>query len=134
VNTACHAINRLYLNHLLKKTVYELLTGNRPNVSYFHAFGRKCYILAKRGRHSKFTLEVVEGLLLGYDSNTKTYRVFNKPSRLVEVTSDVIFDDTNVSSREQVDIDDIDENKVSTAALRTMAIEDVRPQELQKQA
>jgi hypothetical protein len=28
VNTACHAINRLYLHHLLKKTSYELLTGN----------------------------------------------------------------------------------------------------------
>jgi hypothetical protein len=28
VNTACHAINRLYLHRLLKKTCYELLTGN----------------------------------------------------------------------------------------------------------
>ena len=28
VNTACHAINRLYLHKILKKTVYELLTGN----------------------------------------------------------------------------------------------------------
>jgi transposase InsO family protein len=27
VNTACHAINRLYLHRLLKKTSYELLTG-----------------------------------------------------------------------------------------------------------
>jgi transposase InsO family protein len=33
VNTACHAINRLYLHRLLKKTSYELLTGNRPNIS-----------------------------------------------------------------------------------------------------
>jgi transposase InsO family protein len=30
VNTACHAINRLYLHRLLKKTSYELLTGNKP--------------------------------------------------------------------------------------------------------
>jgi transposase InsO family protein len=33
VNTACHATNRLYLHKLLKKTSYELLTGNKPNVS-----------------------------------------------------------------------------------------------------
>jgi hypothetical protein len=39
VNTACHAINRLYLHHLLKKTSYELLTNNKPNVSYFRVFG-----------------------------------------------------------------------------------------------
>jgi transposase InsO family protein len=32
---ACHATNHLYLHKLLKKTSYELLTGNKPNVSYF---------------------------------------------------------------------------------------------------
>jgi transposase InsO family protein len=35
INTACHATNRLYLHRLLKKTSYELLTDNKPNVSYF---------------------------------------------------------------------------------------------------
>ena len=73
VNTACHAINRLYLHRLLKKTSYELLTGNKPNVSYFRVFGSKCYILVKKGRHSKFAPKVVEGFLLWYDSNTKAY-------------------------------------------------------------
>jgi transposase InsO family protein len=78
VNTSCHAINRLYLHHLLKKTSCELLTGNTSNVSYFRVFGSKCYILVKKGRHSKFAPKAVEGFLLGYDSNTKAYRVFNK--------------------------------------------------------
>jgi hypothetical protein len=132
VNTACHAINRLYLHRLLKKTSYELLTGNKPNVSYFRVFGSKCYILVKKGRHSKFAPKSVEGFLLGYDSNTKAYRVFNKSLGLVEVSSDVVFGETNGSPREQVDLDDLDE-EVPTAAMRTMAIGDVRPQELQKQ-
>jgi transposase InsO family protein len=35
VNTTCHATNHLYLHKLLKKTSYELLTGNKPSVSYF---------------------------------------------------------------------------------------------------
>jgi hypothetical protein len=35
INAACHATNHLYLHKLLKKTSYELLTGNKPNVSYF---------------------------------------------------------------------------------------------------
>jgi transposase InsO family protein len=39
MNTACHAINRLYLHRLLKNTSYELLTGNKPNVSYFRVLG-----------------------------------------------------------------------------------------------
>jgi transposase InsO family protein len=36
VNTTCHAINRLYLHRLLKKTSYELLTVNKPNVSFVY--------------------------------------------------------------------------------------------------
>jgi hypothetical protein len=39
INTACYAINRLYLHRILKKTSYELLTGKKPNVSYFRVFG-----------------------------------------------------------------------------------------------
>jgi hypothetical protein len=35
VNMTYHATNRLYLHKLLKKASYELLTGNKPNVSYF---------------------------------------------------------------------------------------------------
>jgi hypothetical protein len=61
VNTTYHAINRLYLYRLLKKTSYELLTGNKPNVSYFRVFGSKCYILVKKSRHSNFAPKAVEG-------------------------------------------------------------------------
>jgi hypothetical protein len=80
--------------------------------------------LVKKGGHSKFAPKAVEGFLLGYNSNTKAYIVFNKSSSLVEVSSDVIFDKTNDSPREQVDLDDVDED-VPTAAMRTMAIGDV---------
>jgi hypothetical protein len=71
MNMACHAINRLYLHRLVKKTTYEPLNGNKPSVSYFRVFGSKCYILFKKGRHSKFAPKAVEGFLLGYYSNTK---------------------------------------------------------------
>jgi hypothetical protein len=82
--------------------------------------------LVKKGRHSKFAPKAVEGFLLGYDSNTKAYRVFNKLSGLVEVSSDVVFDETNGSPGEQVDVD-VDEDEVPTAAMRTMAISVVQP-------
>jgi hypothetical protein len=59
-------------------------------------------ILVKKGRHSKFAPEVVEGFLLGYDSNTKAYRIFNKSSGSVEVSSDVVFDETNGSQESKL--------------------------------
>jgi hypothetical protein len=97
INTACYSINRLYLHRILKKTSYELLTGKKPNFSYFRVFGSKCFILIKRGRKSKFAPKAVEGFLLGYDSNTRAYRVFNKSTGLVEVSCDIVFDETNGS-------------------------------------
>ena len=89
--------------------------------------------MVRKGRHSKFSPKVVEGFLQDYDSNTKAYRVFNKSSGLVEVSSEIVFDETNGSPREQVDLDNIDEDEVPTVAIRTMAIEDVRPEQQQEQ-
>jgi hypothetical protein len=129
VNTACYAINRLYLHRILKKTSYELLTGKKPNISYFRVFGSKCFILVKRGRKSKFAPKTIEGFLLGYDSNTRAYRVFNKSSGLVEVSYDVVFDETNGSQVEQVDLDEIGEDQAPSIALRNMSIGDVCPKE-----
>jgi transposase InsO family protein len=68
VNTACYAINRLYLHRILKKTSYELLTGKN-----------KCFILVKRGRKSKFAPKAVEGFLLGYDSNIRHIESLTSP-------------------------------------------------------
>jgi hypothetical protein len=129
VNTACHATNRLYLHKLLKKTPYELLTGNKPNVSYFRVFGSKCYILQKSSKSSKFAPEVYECFLLGYDSNSRAYHVFNKDSGCVETTCDAVFDETNGSQVEQYDLDVIDDEEAPCESFQRMAIGDVGPQD-----
>jgi transposase InsO family protein len=129
INTACYSINRLYLHRILKKTSYELHTGKNPNVSYFRVIGSKCFILVKRGRKSKFATKVVEGFLLDYDSNTRAYRVFNKSTGLVEVSCDIVFDETNGSQVEQVDLDELDDEEAPCVAVRNMSIGDVCPKE-----
>jgi hypothetical protein len=129
INTACYSVNRLYLHRVLKRTSYELLTGKNPNVSYFRVFGSKCFILVKRGINSKFAPKVVDGFLLGYDSTTRAYRVFNKSTGLVEVSCDILFDETNGSQVEQVDLDELDDEEAPCITLRNMSIGDVCPQE-----
>jgi transposase InsO family protein len=125
INTACHATNRLCLHKLLKKTSYELLTGNKSNVSYFRVFGSRCYILQKRSKSSKFPPKTFEGVLLGYDSNSHIYRVFNVTIGCVETTCDAVYDETNGSQKEQVDLDLVDDEKATCYA--RMVIGDVRP-------
>jgi hypothetical protein len=87
----------------LKKTLYELLIGRNPNISYFWLFGYKCYILRKCTRLSKFQSKCDECFLLGYSLNSKAYCVYNQSSGLVEETSDVEFDETNGSQEENLD-------------------------------
>jgi hypothetical protein len=55
--------------------------------------------------------------------------VFNKCTGLVEVSCDVVFDETNGSQVEQVDLDELDDEEALCIALRNMSIGDVCPQE-----
>jgi hypothetical protein len=127
INMTCHAVNWLYLHRLLKKTPYVLLTDNKPNLSYFRVFGSKCYVLLKRPKSSKFAPRAYGSFMLGYDSNSHAYRVFNMDSGCVEITCDAVFDETNSSQGEQCDLDDIDDEEAPCDALRTIAIGDVKP-------
>jgi hypothetical protein len=77
--------------------------------------GSKCFILIKRGRHSKFAPKAVKGFLLGY--------------RLVEVSYDIVSEETNGSEVEQVDLDELDDEEAPCVALRNMSIGDVCPKE-----
>jgi hypothetical protein len=129
INTTCHATNRLYLHKLLKKISYELLTCNKPSVSYFWVFENKCYILQKRSKSSKFASKVYEGFLLGYDSNSRAYHVFNMTTNCVETTCDVVFDETNDSQKVQVDLDLVDDEEAPCDALQRMTIGEIRPQD-----
>jgi hypothetical protein len=59
--------------------------------------------------------------LLGYDSNSHAY--------CVETTCDAVFDETNGSQKEQVDLDLIDVEEAPCDALQRMAIGDIMPQD-----
>jgi len=126
INTACHAINRLYIHKYLGKTPYEIITGNKPKVHYFRVCGCKYFILNKKIKTSKFAPKVDEGFLLCYGTNEHAYRVFNKTTGSVEVTVDVKFDESKGS---QVDM----EEPPSVSIMR-MGLGEVRPHESSTQA
>jgi hypothetical protein len=110
---------------LLKKTPYELLIGRKPNISYFSVFGCKCYILKKVIRLSKFERKCDEGFLLGYPSNSKAYRVYNKTHGIVEEVHDMEFDETNGSQVGNENLDDVRGAKLEEAIMY-MALGDIK--------
>jgi hypothetical protein len=69
--------------------------------------------------------------LLGYDSNSHAYHVFNKDFGCVETTCDMMFDETNDSQMEKLDI--VDDEKAPCDILQRMIIGDVRLQDPSEQ-
>ena len=107
VNTACYILNRVSIRAMTDKTPYELLKGRKPNISYFRAFGCKCFVHNNGKRNlGKFDERSDEAVFLGYASNSKAYRVYNKRTMCVEESVHIIFDETNHVIDVQDDEDD----------------------------
>ena len=49
-----------------------------------------------------------EAIFMGYAFNSKAYRVFNKTSLIVEESIHVVFDETNVTPRKGIIVDEAD--------------------------
>jgi hypothetical protein len=93
VNTACHIINRVYLRPETNKTPYEIWRGKKPTVKYFKTFGSKCYILRDLENLGKFDSKSDEGIFLGYSTNSRAYKIFNKRTETVMESINVVVDD-----------------------------------------
>ncbi|KAK1697716.1 hypothetical protein QYE76_014413 [Lolium multiflorum] len=104
ISTACHSSNRLYLRKGLNKTPYEILTGNKPNISYFKVFGCKCFYKIKGVRLSKFAPKALEGIFVGYGAESHTYRIFDVSSRIIIESCSVKFEENDGSQVGQVDV------------------------------
>ena len=95
INTACHIHNRVTLRSGTSVTLYEIWRGRKPNVKYFHVFGSTCYILVDREPRRKLDPKSDEGIFLGYSRNSRAFRVFNKWTRTMMESINVVVDDEN---------------------------------------
>ncbi|KAJ9561171.1 hypothetical protein OSB04_006331 [Centaurea solstitialis] len=80
VSTACFTQNRTIITKRFKKTPYHII--------------KPCYILNNRDNLGKFDKKADEGYFLGYSLTSKTFRVYNKRTKMVMETVYVTFDET----------------------------------------
>ncbi|GAV57455.1 hypothetical protein CFOL_v3_00992 [Cephalotus follicularis] len=127
-NTLCYVLNRISIRSILNKTPYELWSGRKPNISYFLAFGCKCFIHNNGKDHlGMFDSKVDEGIFLRYSTTSRAFRCFNKRTLLVEESMHVIFYESNPKLTEEViDVDSIDfiEN-----GIEELNLEDIKKEE-----
>lgn len=114
INTACYIMIRVLLRPFIGKTPFELIFGKVPIISYFKVFGYKCFILNTRDNLGKFDNRSDEGSFLGYFSNKKTYRVYNKQTLVIEEFVHVSFDESKIYKKDRQDSSDESPQNEST--------------------
>ena len=86
----------------------------KAQLSYFHIFGCKCFIHNNdKDNLGKFDLRTNECVFLGYSTNSKAYRFFNKKTLIVEESIHIVFDKLNISSITK-NLDDDEEDSLET--------------------
>ena len=93
VKTAGYLLNRTPTKALTWKTSFELVTGNKPNLSHLQVYGCKAYSLSHGiPRMHKLRPRALIGYLIGYDS-TNIYRIWLPTQDRVIRTRDVTFNE-----------------------------------------
>lgn len=105
--------NRAMIRPHLNKTVYELIKGKKPDITHFRMFGCKCFFhINNKNNLAKLDPRSHEGISVGYASNSKAYKVFNKRTKVVEKSVHVIFDESTTKkvekTNEEEDGEDLD--------------------------
>nr|GEV27625.1 hypothetical protein [Tanacetum cinerariifolium] len=78
--------SRVLMTKPHNKTPYELLHGRTASIGFMRPFGCPVTILNTLDPLGKFERKVDERFLVGYSVNSKTFRVFNRRTRIVQET------------------------------------------------
>jgi transposase InsO family protein/DNA-binding transcriptional MerR regulator len=78
IHTIVHILNKAHLIPHNDKKPYELWYGRPALIKNFKVFGSKCYIKNNNENLGKYDDRADEGIFLGYSTNSKGYRCFNK--------------------------------------------------------
>jgi len=84
IQNRCHAI-------LKDKTPKEVFTGIKPEVGNLRIFGCPIYIHVPKEKMTKMEPSGKKGVFVGYNENSKAYRIYVLGQRQIEVSRDVTF-------------------------------------------
>nr|GFC58027.1 retrovirus-related Pol polyprotein from transposon TNT 1-94 [Tanacetum cinerariifolium] len=93
IATACFTQNRSLVIPRHEKTPYHIINDRKPSVKFFHIFGSVCYIVKDGENLDKMKKKGDECIFVGYSTQSRAYRVFNKRTRVIMETIHVNFDE-----------------------------------------
>ncbi|GKB61725.1 retrovirus-related pol polyprotein from transposon TNT 1-94, partial [Tanacetum coccineum] len=100
VATACFTQNRSIIHTRHNKTPYELLSGRKSNVEYFHVFGSLCYPTNNRYNLGKMKPKADIGVFIGYSETSRGFQIYNRRTKKIMETINVKFDELTTMASE----------------------------------
>ncbi|GJT71050.1 retrovirus-related pol polyprotein from transposon TNT 1-94, partial [Tanacetum coccineum] len=105
IGTACFTQNHSLVIPRHEKTPYHIINARKPSVKFFHIFGSLCYIVRNGENLDKMKEKGDACIFVGYSTQSKAYRVFNKRSRMIVETIHVNFDELPQMASDHVSSD-----------------------------
>ncbi|GKC48659.1 retrovirus-related pol polyprotein from transposon TNT 1-94 [Tanacetum coccineum] len=93
IATACFTQNRSLVIPRHEKTHYHIINAHKPSIKFFHIFGSLCYIVRDGENLDKMKEKGDACIFVGYSTQSRAFRVFNKRTRIIVETIQVNFDE-----------------------------------------
>nr|GFB85311.1 retrovirus-related Pol polyprotein from transposon TNT 1-94 [Tanacetum cinerariifolium] len=93
IATACFTQNHSLVIPRHEKTHYHIINERKLSVKFFHIFGSVCYIVRDGENLDKMKEKGDECIFVGYSTQSRAYRVFNKRTRVIMESIHVNFDE-----------------------------------------
>ena len=71
-------------------------TSKTPNISNLRIFGCVAYVHMPKERRRKLDNKTIQCLFMGFDNETKAYRLYDQTRRKIVISRDAVFDETKV--------------------------------------
>lgn len=88
--TAAYLINRVPCRGSLR-TPEEIWSNKKPTLKHLRVFGCKAMVHIPKEKRKKLEKKSVDGILVGYSTESKAYRIYNPRTKDVITSRDVIF-------------------------------------------
>lgn len=75
------------------RTPYELWTGRKPDHSHMRIFGSDAYVYIPKQKVTKFEARAEKRILVGYDSESPNYRVYDPVTKRISISRHVAFNE-----------------------------------------
>nr|GFB26839.1 integrase, catalytic region, zinc finger, CCHC-type, peptidase aspartic, catalytic [Tanacetum cinerariifolium] len=105
IATACFTQNRSLVIPRHEKTPYHIINDRKPSVKFFHIFFSTCYIVRDGENLDKMKEKGDECIFVGYSTQSRAYRVFNKRIRVIMESIHVNFDELPHMASDQLSSD-----------------------------